>query len=134
MDIFDSSRTVSQVKYMEHENKINDIHSDLSDLSNKFHDHDKWSGTKVSATEPNDIEFLEYHYNRLIRKYDVPFEKLRDVKDICLSYLDRKNAEEERKRLAHKLEVCEDEIQRHSRNIKSGEQWLVMGGESNERS
>ena len=122
----DTSGIATKLEHMRTDSKINDINCELSNLSFEVNQQNKWAiESNAEAKEPNDIEFLEYHYHRLIRKYDVPFENLKRVKDICLRYLDREKAEEERKRLAHQLEVYEGEAQRHSKQIKNYEEWLA---------
>lgn len=126
----DTSGTATKLEHMRTDSKIHDINCELSSLSFEVNQQNKWAiESNAEAKEPNDIEFLEYHYHRLIRKYDVPFENLKHVKDICLRYLDREKAEEERKRLAHQLEVYESEVQRHSKSIRLDEEWLAEGGE-----
>lgn len=121
----DTSGTATKLEHIRTDSRINDINAELGNLSFEVNQQNKWHKNNGVATEPNDIEFLEYHYNRLIRKYDVPFENLKLVKNICLRYLDKKKAEEERKRLAHRLEVYESEVQRHSEQIKNYEEWLA---------
>lgn len=126
----DTSGTATKLEHMRTDSKINDINCELGNLSFEVNQQNKWAlESNAEAKEPNDIEFLEYHYHRLIRKYDVPFENLKHVKDICLRYLDREKAEEERKRLAHQLEVYKSEVQRHSKVIILDEKWLAEGGE-----
>lgn len=130
----DTSGTITKLEHMRTDSKIDDINCELSSLSFEVNQQNKWAlESNAEAKEPNDTEFLEYHYHRLIRKYDVPFENLKHVKYICLRHLDKKKAEEERKRLAHQLEIYESEVQRHSEQIKNYEEWLAEGGESNER-
>lgn len=121
----DTSGTVTQLEHMRTDSKISDINCELSNLSFEVNQQNKWAiESNAEAKEPNDIEFLEYHYHRLIHKYDVSFENLKHVKDICLSYLDREKAEEERKRLMKSLEVYGNEVQKHSKNIRLDEEWL----------
>lgn len=114
--MFDSENTIR---------KIADLDVAVSELFDSSVKHNKWHKSNGVAVEPNDIEFLEYHYHRLIRKYDVPFERLVDVKNTCLKYLDRDKAEKERQRLAKSLELYENEVQRHSEQIKNYEEWLA---------
>lgn len=121
----DTPETVTKLEHMKTDSKINDINAELGNLSFEVNQQNKWHKNNGVATEPNDIEFLEYHYNRLIRKYDVSFENLKHVKNICLRYLDEKKAEEECKRLAHQLKVYENKVQRHSEQIKYYEDWLA---------
>lgn len=126
----DTSGTATQREHMEHSHRMHNLEVDNQELFVTQREQNKWIlAESGDAKEPNDIEFLEYHYNRLIRKYDVPFENLKHVKDICLRYLDREKAEEERQRLAHQLKVYEDEVQRHSKSIRLDEEWLAEGGE-----
>lgn len=130
----DATKNVTHREHLEHNHRIHNLEADNQELFATQREQNKWIlAESGDAKEPNDIEFLEYHYHRLIRKYDVPFENLKHVKDICLRYLDREKAEEERKRLAHQLEVYEGEVQRHSKIIRLDEQWLAEGGESIER-
>lgn len=121
---------VTNVAMIRHSHRLHNLEADNKELFDNQRGQNKWVLNEIKESqEPNDIEFLEYHYNRLIRKYDVPFENLKHVKDICLRYLDREKAEEERKRLAHQLEVYESEVQRHSKSIRLDEEWLAEGGE-----
>lgn len=122
----DTSGTATKLEHMRTDSKINDINCELSNLSFEVNQQNKWAiESNAEAKEPNDIEFLEYHYHRLIRKYDVPFERLIDVKNTCLKYLDRDKAEKERQRLAKSLELYEKEVKRHSEQIKNYEEWLA---------
>lgn len=121
----DVTKNITQREHLEHNHRIHNLEADNQELFATQREQNKWIlAESGDAKEPNDIEFLEYHYHRLIRKYDVPFENLKYVKDICLRYLDRKKAEEEYKKHQQICISKQNQVSRLSKSIRETEELL----------